>query len=80
MQRGDIRSRYNLGGGGCGDCCATFCCTCCVVIQNEKEVMGRTEGNAMGGMVQQGYQQPQGMVMPQQGQQQMQQQQMHQGM
>ena len=30
MQRGDVRARYDIEGGGCGDCLAHFCCDCCV--------------------------------------------------
>jgi len=57
MQRGDIRKRFGINGGGCTDCLASACCTCCVVIQSEKEVVERTSaGNGAG------YVAPQGMM------------------
>jgi len=38
MSRGKIRSRYNLEGSVCTDCLASFCCTCCDLVQQDKEV------------------------------------------
>ncbi|KAJ3517715.1 hypothetical protein NLJ89_g331 [Agrocybe chaxingu] len=38
MNRGNIRSRYNIKGGGCGDCCASFWCTPCELTQESIEV------------------------------------------
>jgi len=58
MQRREIKRKYNLEGSGCGDCCKTFCCGCCALIQEENEVLSRTKKTqAMGG----GYQAPGGM-------------------
>ncbi|KAF8856014.1 PLAC8-domain-containing protein [Acephala macrosclerotiorum] len=57
MSRSDLRQKFGIQGGGFGDCCTAFCCTCCSMIQNEKEVIGRTSGAVNGGYVQ-----PQGMV------------------
>ena len=38
MQRGAIRGRYNIKGGGCGDCCASFCCAPCELTQEAREL------------------------------------------
>ncbi|KAL6876792.1 hypothetical protein J3F83DRAFT_727115 [Trichoderma novae-zelandiae] len=38
MQRTAIREKYHLAGGWCGDFCRSGCCTCCVLIQNQKEM------------------------------------------
>ena len=40
-QRDEIRHRYQLDGGCCGDCLRHFCCTTCVLCQEEKEVKYR---------------------------------------
>ncbi|KAF3060558.1 hypothetical protein CFAM422_011334 [Trichoderma lentiforme] len=37
MQRTHIREKYNLHGSWLGDFCRSGCCTCCVLMQNEKE-------------------------------------------
>jgi len=56
MNRGDVRTRYGIKGDGCMDCLASYCCTCCSLIQVEKEVISRqTQGNG-------GYVAPAGMV------------------
>ncbi|KAL7897232.1 PLAC8 family domain-containing protein [Trichoderma sp. SZMC 28014] len=62
MQRSELRSKYNLEGGGCGDCCRSCWCTCCVLMQNEKEAEER-ESILRGSS--QGYQPQDGMVYPQ---------------
>lgn len=36
--RGDTRSRYGIDGGGCGDCCAAFCCAPCDLTQVSREI------------------------------------------
>ncbi|TFK33401.1 PLAC8 family-domain-containing protein [Crucibulum laeve] len=36
--RGSIRARYNIKGGGCGDCCTAFCCTPCQLTQEAREL------------------------------------------
>jgi len=38
MQRGNIRGRYNIKGGGLGDCCASFWCTPCELTQEHQEL------------------------------------------
>ncbi|KAB5578203.1 DUF614 domain-containing protein [Coniochaeta sp. 2T2.1] len=61
IKRGEIRERYGIKGSGSGDCCTSFWCSCCALIQQEKEVKGRTAA----GPITQGYQAPkEGMQMP----------------
>ncbi|KAJ8095556.1 hypothetical protein PM082_023085 [Marasmius tenuissimus] len=36
--RPDIRGRYNIRGGCCGDCCTAFCCTPCELAQEHIEL------------------------------------------
>lgn len=62
MQRSEIREKHNLEGGGFGDFCKSCWCTCCVLMQNEKEVEQR-ESLLRGSS--QGYQPNGGMVYPQ---------------
>ena len=38
MNRGHVRSRYNIKGGGCGDCCASFFCAPCQLVQESREL------------------------------------------
>ncbi|PTB37556.1 uncharacterized protein TrAFT101_005566 [Trichoderma asperellum] len=62
MQRGELREKYNLEGGCFGDFCKSCWCTCCVLIQNEKESEQR-ESLLRGSS--EGYQPNGGMVYPQ---------------
>lgn len=55
MKRGELRQRYNLEGSGTGDCCGSYWCACCALMQEEKEVTARLMDN-MGAPSQQGYQ------------------------
>ncbi|RPA91619.1 PLAC8-domain-containing protein [Choiromyces venosus 120613-1] len=41
LHRQQIRQRYNIAGGSLGDCCVTYWCPACSLIQNEKEVILR---------------------------------------
>ncbi|PUU83436.1 PLAC8 family-domain-containing protein [Tuber borchii] len=41
FHRQKIRQRYNIAGGDVGDCCTTYWCPACSLIQNEKEVILR---------------------------------------
>ncbi|KAM0287040.1 hypothetical protein ACHAQH_000725 [Verticillium albo-atrum] len=41
IKRGEIRERFNIKGSGCGDCCTTYWCPCCALIQQDKEVQQR---------------------------------------
>ncbi|PYI31231.1 PLAC8-domain-containing protein [Aspergillus indologenus CBS 114.80] len=42
IRRGEMRERFGIEGSCCGDCCTTFCCGCCALIQEEKEMELRT--------------------------------------
>lgn len=55
-QRAEIRGRYNLEGSGCGDYCRALCCSCCSLVQEEREIIDRAK------KANQGYQAPGGMV------------------
>ncbi|CAB4374660.1 PLAC8-domain-containing protein [Rhizophagus irregularis] len=37
-KRGEIRARYGIRGGTCGDCCTHLCCTCCALIQEAQQL------------------------------------------
>lgn len=66
MKRGEIREKFGIKGSGMGDCCASYWCGCCALIQQEKEVKARLAQ----GPVTQGYDTKQeGMHMPPQQQQ-----------
>ncbi|KAJ7847014.1 PLAC8 family-domain-containing protein [Mycena olivaceomarginata] len=39
LNRGDTRGRYGIQGGGCGDCCTSFCCHSCDLVQVSREIM-----------------------------------------
>jgi Cys-rich protein (TIGR01571 family) len=61
FKRTEVREKYGIEGGGCGDCCTGYCCACCVLIQNDNEVKTRSAR----GPITQGYQtQKEGMHMP----------------
>ncbi|KAJ7282034.1 PLAC8-domain-containing protein [Mycena rebaudengoi] len=36
--RNDVRSRYSVAGGGCGDCCASCFCGPCDLVQVSREI------------------------------------------
>ncbi|KAJ7282032.1 PLAC8 family-domain-containing protein [Mycena rebaudengoi] len=38
INRGDVRSRYSIEGGGCGDCCKSCCCGPCDLTQTSREI------------------------------------------
>jgi hypothetical protein len=38
LQRGDIRENLKLDGSVAGDCIRSYCCSCCVLMQEEKEM------------------------------------------
>jgi hypothetical protein len=42
MNRTDTRTKYNIAGNGVGDCFTATCCTCCALIQEEKEIIYRS--------------------------------------
>ncbi|KAI0525948.1 PLAC8 family-domain-containing protein [Xylaria bambusicola] len=60
IKRGEIRERYGIQGSGCGDCCVSFWCSCCALIQQDNEVKIREKGRVNT----QGYQVQPGMHMP----------------
>jgi len=43
LRRKEMRERWALEGDTCTDCLTTWCCHCCALIQQEKEVIGRTQ-------------------------------------
>lgn len=48
IRRGEMRGRYGIRGSCCGDCCKTFWCGCCAIIQDEKEVELRSRPELVG--------------------------------
>ncbi|EPE36250.1 hypothetical protein GLAREA_05588 [Glarea lozoyensis ATCC 20868] len=38
MDRMEMQDKHNLEGGGCGACCKSFWCGCCMNIQMSKEL------------------------------------------
>jgi hypothetical protein len=52
IKRREIRDRYNIGGDAVTDCLVSWCCHCCALIQQEKEVISRQQ---QAGLVQQSY-------------------------
>ncbi|KAI1029534.1 hypothetical protein LB504_010647 [Fusarium proliferatum] len=42
MKRREIREKYGIEGSGMGDCCTSFWCLCCALVQQDKEVKVRT--------------------------------------
>ncbi|KIL64765.1 hypothetical protein M378DRAFT_162920 [Amanita muscaria Koide BX008] len=36
--RSAIRTRYNIDGGCCSDCCTAWCCTLCELVQESREI------------------------------------------
>ncbi|KAF7867245.1 hypothetical protein EAF04_005328 [Stromatinia cepivora] len=62
LQRREIREKYAIGGREeekLKDLALSWCCHCCALMQQEKEVVMRTQG---GHSLQQGYQRPDPMV------------------
>jgi len=57
LQRSDVRAKYNLAGSGLGDCCRPYCCPCCELMQEEKELILRTNSASQQAA---GYQKPEG--------------------
>ncbi|KAK7750148.1 hypothetical protein SLS62_007897 [Diatrype stigma] len=61
LKRSEIRERYNIQGSGFSDCCVSYWCPCCAIIQQDNEVKIRQRNAAP---IQQGYQSQPGMEMP----------------
>ncbi|KAG5979895.1 hypothetical protein E4U55_004653 [Claviceps digitariae] len=63
IKRADIRKQYGIHGSGSSDCCISYCCLCCALVQQDREVALRA-GHPVGPITQ-GYQaEKQGMQMP----------------
>ena len=62
INRGEMRRKYGIDGSGFGDFCGACCCTCCQLIQENKESIVRTTG--MNPKTKQPYQSPGGMSYP----------------
>ncbi|KAI0861908.1 PLAC8 family-domain-containing protein [Xylaria cubensis] len=60
VKRSQIRDEFGIKGGGCGDCCTTYWCHCCALIQQDNEVKRRQQAR----LNTQGYQAQAGMQMP----------------
>ncbi|BAE60615.1 unnamed protein product [Aspergillus oryzae RIB40] len=56
IRRGEIRQRFGIEGSGVSDCCSSYWCPCCVIVQQEKEIEAQSE------RLQTGYQAPAGMA------------------
>ncbi|KAK8064505.1 PLAC8-domain-containing protein [Apiospora phragmitis] len=41
MKRTEIRDRFQIPGSAVGDCCTSYWCPCCAVIQQDNEVKSR---------------------------------------
>ncbi|RSL70844.1 hypothetical protein CEP53_001744 [Fusarium sp. AF-6] len=41
MRRGEIHEKYSIEGSGMGDCCTSFWCLCCALVQQDNEVRAR---------------------------------------
>lgn len=39
--RGNMRHDYDIDGNACSDCLTSWCCPCCVLVQEHKEVEER---------------------------------------
>ncbi|KAL2012226.1 hypothetical protein VTN00DRAFT_4944 [Thermoascus crustaceus] len=48
VRRGEMRQKHGIDGSCCGDCCVTFWCGCCALIQEEKEMELRTRPDQTG--------------------------------
>lgn len=51
-----MRHDYGIDGNACGDCLTSWCCPCCILVQEDKEVeeRERLQGNKQGYISQQG--------------------------
>jgi PLAC8 family len=56
LQRSEVRAKYNLAGSGLGDCARAYCCACCEIIQEDKELALRAKSSPQAA----GYQKPEG--------------------
>jgi len=61
VHRNDIRKKYKIHGSIFGDFCASCCCGCIALIQEEKEIIHRQKEEAA---ADQGYQVQENMQFP----------------
>ncbi len=61
IHRNDTRKKYNIHGSIVGDFCASYCCGCLALIQEEKEVVFRQKEEVA---TDQGYQKQENMKFP----------------
>ncbi|KAI9710626.1 MAG: hypothetical protein M1812_007391 [Candelaria pacifica] len=59
--RQEVRTRFNINGSAKGDCLRSYFCGCCELMQEEKEVLLRTQGLDSTGPSN-GYKRQEGMV------------------
>lgn len=62
VNRMSMREKYGMESNGFGDCMTAFCCPCCELIQEDKEMVVRHTG--MDPKTSQPYVPPQGMTYP----------------
>lgn len=63
FDRGDTREKYGIDGNACTDCLVSCCCTCCGLVQQDREVKEREEKGRLGA-ASAGYQKIGGMAYP----------------
>lgn len=56
LKRNEMRERFNLQGSQGMDCLASCCCSCCEMMQSEKEAVYRLQANDAAAATSQGYQ------------------------
>lgn len=61
LKRAELRQRYDIHGSAASDCCTSYCCLCCALVQQDREVALRAGSH---GPVTQGYQGQQEMQVP----------------
>ncbi|KAH6868990.1 PLAC8 family-domain-containing protein [Thelonectria olida] len=47
MKRGEVRERFGIKGSAMNDCCVSYWCGCCALIQQEREVKARLARNSI---------------------------------
>jgi hypothetical protein len=47
MKRGEVRERFGIKGSAMNDCCVSYWCGCCALIQQEREVKARLAHNSI---------------------------------